>query len=445
MFRRKIYKKIEEWKETNLRKKTALLVKGLRQIGKTTVIKDFCSKNYKNIIYIDFKKNSSLKVIFDGDLDVDRIILNLSLRFNSKFVPNETVIIFDEIQECANARTSLKYFVEDGRFDVIASGSLLGLRGYNKKPSRGVPTGFETVLTMKPMDFEEFLWVKGIDQNVLSYLKECFIKKVMVDESINNYMLDLYKQYLCVGGLPAVVSEFIETNNMNNVLKMQRNLLEEYKDDFGKHLDKNENEIIDKVELARIMEVYNSIPNQLAKENKKFQYSVINKSAKGREYRFAIEWLRDFGLIELCYNISCLELPLDGQKCDECFKVYIQDTGLFVAMLEDDTAANIFEGNINIYKGAIYENLVADAFIKNEKELYYYKSDSGLEIDFVTKYEKEVALVEVKATNNKAKSLSYILSNDKYGIKTNFKLVNGNIGNNGLIYTYPLYMAFLIK
>lgn len=446
MYTRKIYKKIEEWKKYNSRKKTALLIKGLRQIGKTTVIKEFCANNYKNIIYIDFKKNTTIKTIFDGDLDVDRIILNLSLRTNKKYIPNETVIIFDEIQECANARASLKYFVEDGRFDIIGSGSLLGLRGYNKKPSKGIPTGFETILTMKPMDFEEFLWAKGIDEKILNYLEDCFINKTRVDDSINSYMMDLFKQYLCVGGLPAVVEEFLETNNMHNVLRKQRSLLEEYKDDFGKHLDVNENEIIDKVELARIMEVYNSIPNQLAKENKKFQYSMIDKSAKGREYRFAVEWLKDFGLIELCHNIQCLELPLDGQKDEDCFKVYVQDTGLFVAMLEEGSAASIFNDDLNIYKGAVYENLVADAFIKNEKKLYYYRLDSGLEIDFVTRYNHEIAVIEVKAKNSKAKSLKYVLENkNKYDVNTNFKLINGNIGNNGLIYTYPLYMAFLIK
>ena len=280
MFKRKILKEFEKWMNGGGKKK-ALVVKGMRQIGKTSSVLEFARSHYKHVVYVNFKENDSARRIFDGDFNVNRMTIDLSaLLPDARFEPKKTVIIFDEIQECANARASVKPFMEDGRYDVICTGSLLGIKGYNKKKGKGVPTGFERIVYMKPMDFEEFLWAKGIDEKVIDYLKECFRNKISVSGTTHNVMLRYFREYLCVGGLPYVVSRFVETNDMNVVWQEQQDILEEYKDDFGKHLDEDENEEVDRTLLGRINRVFDSIPAQLAKENKKFTYSSLEK--KGR-------------------------------------------------------------------------------------------------------------------------------------------------------------------
>ena len=446
MFKRKIMNEILKWEESLKIKKRALVIKGLRQVGKTTIVKRYCKEKYNNVVYINFMDNTSLKKIFDNDLVVNDIVRDLSAAIPSaKFVPNETVIIFDELQECVNARSAIKPFMIDGRYDIIATGSLIGLRGYNKKKSKGVPTGFEYTITMYPMDFEEYLFAKGISEDLLDYVKDCFFKKEKVSDSVNSSFMNYFKEYLCVGGMPDVVDLFLKTNDLNQVYDLQRNILEQYKDDFGKHLDENEEEKINKVELTRIMNVYNSIPNQLAKENKKFKYSESAKNARAREYFDSIIWLKEFGLINICNNLSNLELPLDAYKVDDEFKIYVADTGLFVAMLEKGTTNNILNGDLKIYKGAIFENIVADAFSKIGKNLYYYSETRGLEIDFISKYANELTLIEVKARNGNAKSLKEILSSDNYDVNKGFKLIDGNISIQDKIVNLPLYMAYLLN
>ena len=447
MFYRKIYAELNKWKESNKIKKRALIIKGLRQIGKTTIVLEYAKNNYKNIIYMNFMINKSLKDIFNGDLDVNEIIKKISAAIpNSKFIPNETVIIFDEIQECANARTSIKSFMLDDRFDIMATGSLIGLRGYNRKQVYGIPTGFEYILTMYPMDFEEYLLARGVNKDVIDYLTDCYLNRKKVDESIHKNISNYFKEYLCIGGMPDAVNTFLLTHDMNQVHDLLRNILEQYKDDFGKHLNENEYPIINKFELRKIEEVYNSIPKQLAKENKKFQYKILNKNAVSRDYRDAITWLEEFGLIKLCFNLNLLELPFDGNSSDNIFKIYVVDSGLFIAMLEDGSINNIINGDLKIYNGAIYENIIAEAFIKNNKDLYYYNKNSETEIDFVTKTNNELTLIEVKANNGSTKSLRDILTNkEKYNVNKAIKLINGNIGYKDEIYSIPHYLAFLIK
>lgn len=447
MFKRKIYNDMIAWKESLTIKRKALVIRGARQIGKTTIALKFAEEFYKNYVYINFKDNENLKRIFDNDIIIDNIIRDLSASLpNSKFISNETVLIFDEVQECANARYSVKSFMLDGRFDVICTGSLLGIKGYNKKKSKGVPTGYEKMIYMKSMDFEEYLWAKGISDEAIEYVKKCFNCKEKISESINLAMNSYFKEYLCVGGMPEVVNVFLKTHDMNQVYETQRDILEQYKDDFGKHLDENENETTNYGELEKILEVFNSIPSQLSKENKKFQYSVIKKNARSSDYRNAIQWLEDAGIITLCYNLSNLELPLEGNKIEDVFKIYVTDTGLFVSMLERGTVADILMGNLKVYKGAIFENIIADAFNKLHKDLYYFNKSSGLEIDFVTRFNNELTLIEVKSNNGNAKSLKEILNNkNKYNISSNFKLAVTNIGTTNGINTIPLYMAFLIK
>lgn len=444
MLKRKIEKELENWYKKDNKK--ALVIRGLRQIGKTYSVKEFARTHYNNVVYINFKNNPSMKRIFDGDLVVDNLTLDISSNdTKARFVPKETVIIFDEIQECQNARASLKVFVEDGRYDVIATGSLLGIKGYNQKSSKGVPIGSEQMLSMYPLDFEEFLWAKGVTAEVIENVKSCFENKTQISEGVHNSFLRYFKEYICVGGLPEVVNTFIETSDMNRIYEAQRNLIEEYKDDFGKHLDENENEKVDKALLARINNVFNSIPSQLARENKKFQFSKIEKKGRTEYYLPSIEWLYDYGLINICYNLQNLELPLEGNKTEKIFKLYFVDSGLFVAMLEKGTAGEILNGDLNIYKGAIYENIIADAFSKMGRKLYYYHKDSGLEIDFVIRYKNEVCLIEVKSTTGKTKSTKTILENyDKYKVKRCYKLGKYNIGESNNVFTIPYYLAFLL-
>ena len=359
MLKRKIMDELLSRKNNKSIKKKALVIKGLRQVGKTFIVKQFESENYENQIYINFKNNNDLKAIFDENLNVDRIMLDLSAKIpNIKIIPYETILIFDEIQECANARASLKAFVEDGRYDVIATGSLLGIRGYNKKIGQGIPTGFEHIIYMYPLDFEEFLWAKGISEEVINYLKTCFANKQPISKAIHESMLRYFREYICVGGLPDAVNTFLSTNDFNQVYREQKDIIEEYKDDFGKHLDKNENEAVDKRLLSRILEVFDSIPAQLAKENKKFQYSDVRAKGRGSEYSEAIQWLVDSGLIAKCFNLSNLELPLEGNKIANIFKLYMRDSGLFIAMLGKSTYGEIISGNLGIYKGAIFENMI---------------------------------------------------------------------------------------
>lgn len=447
MLKRKIMNSLIEWKNNTTTKKKALVIKGLRQIGKTYIVKQFAEEYYENVIYINFKTSDNLKSVFDDDLEVDRILMDLSARKpDIKLIPYKTLIIFDEVQECANARASLKSFVEDKRYDVIATGSLLGIKGYNKKKGKGVPTGSEHIIYMYPLDFEEFLWAKGVSDSVIGYMKQCFQNKAPISKSTHEAMLRYFKEYICVGGLPEAVNTFISTGDMNKVYDEQRDILEEYKDDFGKHLNENEDEEIDELLLARIEEVFDSIPSQLAKENKKFQYSKIKVKGRSADYREAIQWLVDAGIVSQCFNLSNLESPLEGNKIDNIFKLYMRDSGLFIAMLERGTAGEILSGNLSSYKGAIFENIIADAFSKMDRKLYYFHKDSGLEVDFITKYKNEIVLVEVKATTGNTKSTNTILDNyDNYKVNKCIKLGEYNIGEVDNKLTMPYYLVFLLN
>ncbi len=445
MLKRKIYDELLKWKES--KDKKPLVIKGLRQVGKTYIVRQFANDNYENVIYIDFRKNQELRSIFDHSFIVNDLISQITAYIpNVNVVPYKTLLIFDEVQDCPNARSSLKYFYEDGRYDVICTCSLLGIKGYSNKGDNAIPVGYEEVIYLKPMDFEEFLWANGISNKTIEELKKCFLECKEVLPAIHTKMSDLFRKYICVGGMPEVVNAFIETGDLNKVLKLQRNILESYQDDFGRHLSSDNSLYIDKKELATILAVFKSIPSQLAKENKKFQFSKVNEKGTNKSFKRAIEWLEDAGIINRCYNLSITELPLEGNKKDDIFKVYMQDSGLFVAMLEDGTQKDILNGNLLVYKGAIYENIIADAFSKMNRKLYYYHKDSGLEIDFVTRFKGKCTLIEVKSTSSKAKSLNTILQDyNHYHVDSAIKIREGNIAKEKNILYIPHYLTFLIQ
>ncbi len=431
MLKREIEDKLIEWKSKSDKK--CLIISGARQVGKTYIVEKFGRENYENFISINFVENPTAKKIFDGDLDINTILANISLyvpKESLSLVPYKTLIFLDEIQLCPNARTALKFFAIDKRYDVIASGSLLGI---NYEEVSSYPTGYVEFLDMHPLSFKEFLWANHIDDNVISILRECYLNKKLVNEAMNNKILEYFKQYIVIGGMPNVVNTFINNHNYEEVLNIQKNILIDYKNDIAKYA------ISTKKVKARAC--FESIPAQLAKDNKKFMYKQFDKNGRRDKYAGSINWLIDAGIVNICNNVSNLELPLIGYKEDDYFKLYIADTGLLVAMLDEGTNVQIIEGNLGIYKGAIFENIIAQVLYSQGNKLYFYNRKNTLELNFVLSKNGKITPIEVKA-NNKAKSLSTILKENKD--MEGIKLVYGNVGYSNNILTLPLYMAMFL-
>ena len=436
MLKRKIEKTLLNWLNTENR--NPLILKGCRQCGKTFSVLRFAQQHYKHVVYLNFFENPDYKTIFDGSLKVDDVVLMMSafVGANVRFIPHETVIVLDEIQECPRARAALKFFKLDGRFDVLATGSLLGISGYRSE-DYSVPVGYETILDMFPLDFEEFLWANGIEDALIALLKQCLEEERPVPEALHKRMRDLLLQYVVVGGMPHIVDQFIKEKNVAFVREEQKLLIRSFEDDMVKYAQG--------ADKSRIRECFESIPKQLARDNKKFQFSLIKKTARSNQYVGSLQWLEDTGLIRRCYNLTLPELPLEGNACHDKFKVYMADTGLFVGMLEDGTERDILQGDLFGYKGAIFENLVADFFIKMKRPLYYFQKDTGLEVDFVMRYKGEAILLEVKATSGNTKSTRTILKHpEKYHVYSALKLGDYNVGRREQLLTLPLYMGFLL-
>jgi hypothetical protein len=434
---RKIEHKFAAWKSSP--NHTPIVVKGCRQCGKTYSVVDFARRNYKHVVYLNFFENPSFAKAFDDSLEIDNIIMYLSalLGKNATFEPGQTCIILDEIQECPRARTALKFFKIDGRYDIMCTGSLLGISGYREE-TVSVPVGYETIITMYPLDFEEFLWANGISQQTIELLNDHLHNFRPIPEVLHNRFRELLLQYIVVGGMPAAVNEFIESHQLAKVLQLQRNIVDGYRDDMIKYAPKTDK--------SKIRECFDSIPKQLSKENKKFQYSQIRSKATASTFAGSLKWIEDAGIINRCYNLSITELPLDGNAREDAFKVYMSDIGLFISMLEDGTQTDILNGSLLGYKGAIFENLVADFLTKSGRKLYYYRKDSGLEVDFVIRLASECVLLECKANSGNVKSAKTILSHpEKYHVYHAIKLGNYNIGVANNMLTLPLYMGFLIQ
>jgi len=436
MLKRKIEGILKNWKDTEGHK--PLIIKGCRQCGKTFSVRQFAQENYTHEIYLNFYENKSYVSVFSGSLEVDHLTMLISALLGPEaiFEAGKTVLILDEIQECPEARTALKFFAMDGRYDVIGTGSLLGVKGYGKRLV-SIPVGYEQIEEMYPMDFEEFLWANGIEAPVIQYLTECLKKETPVAEALHEKLHQLLLQYAVVGGMPAVVQTFVDTHQMNTVLRLQRGILSDYEDDMVKYTDDKDKPFI--------RECFQSIPRQLSKENKKFQYSVVKKGATASKFSGSLQWIEDAGIIRRCYNLTLPELPLDGNAIQDIFKVYMVDSGLLIAMLEDGTQFDVLQGNLYGYKGAIFENLAADILAKMGRKLYYFHKDSGLEIDFVMRYAGQSTLLEVKATTGNTKSAKTVLNHpEKYHVGGAIKLGDYNIGRSGQILTLPFYMAFLL-
>ncbi|MDR0596388.1 MAG: ATP-binding protein [Clostridiales Family XIII bacterium] len=431
MLKRKIIDEFAAWKRNPER--LCLLVKGARQVGKTFIVRLFAEESYKHFVEINFVENPAYAAIFDSDLDVETLTKQISLRVpGAELVPGETLIFLDEIQLCPKARTALKFLASDKRFDVIASGSMLGIH-YKDVPS--YPVGYVDQLEMHSLDFEEFLWANGVSPESIRDIKGYYDAAKPVPAAMHGRMMELFREYIVIGGMPRVVQDFVTTHNFANALRIQKGILADYADDIGKYADG--------AEKAKARACFLSIPKHLSKDYKKFRYSLVEKGGSSRKYGGSLMWLYDAGIISFCHNLGAPELPLEGNAKSDTFKVYMRDTGLLMAMLDDGSQEDIIDGNLGIYKGAIYENIIAEIFTKRGKKLYYYEKGNKLEIDFFIRRSKTATAVEVKsADNTKSKSLDSVMEN--YGVEAGIKLSGKNVGKAGRIESFPLYMAMFL-
>lgn len=436
LLKRKVDTYLTNWKKNADRK--PLIIKGARQIGKTRSIEWFASQNYKNVILINFVEQTKYREIFNDGFEVDNILKNISLlNPEFKFIPGETIFFFDELQACPNCATSLKFFKLDGRFDVICSGSLMGI-SYKEIESNSV--GYKEDYEMHSMDFEEFLWAKGYSEEFIDGLYAQMIELKPLSALQMDTLMELFRDYVIIGGMPEVVATYIRNKNFSGTLAIQRQLLKDYEEDITKY--------VEGLDKAKVKAVYNHISTFLAKENKRFQITKIGKNARNRDYIGYVEWLADAGVVNICYCMNQPELPLKGNYDPKLYKIYFKDTGLLIASLDEEAQEDLRANkNLGTYKGAIYENIVGDMLVKQGYQLYYYNSDKpALEMDFFVRDADSLIPVEVKATDGATASLNNLLKENKYpDIKYGIKLGYKNIGFNGKFYTFPYFLTFLLK
>lgn len=439
MLKRKMYEQLLRWKNNKV--KECLLIKGARQVGKTYLVREFAKAEYESFVEINFHMQSSLKFIFEGDKSAEEIYKRITANIPGvKLIPGKTLIFLDEIQKCANARTALKFLAEDGRYDVIASGSLLGL-AYGKDADKdveeveSVPVGYEKPLVMYSLDFEEFLWAYGYGSDTVEYLKNFFSSKEKIPFEVNEKFEAILNEYIVVGGMPEVVADFMEHKDFTRVQEIQDKILASYADDISQHAKG--------AEKVKVRKCYDSIPRQLAKENKKFKYSEVESKATARKFGDSIQWLRDANMAYICYNTTMPMLPLKAYEKDSEFKVYINDTGLLLALYGFATKQALLNGNLKGFaKGGIYENFVAETLVKNGYSLHYFKPNDNSELEFVIERNGEVEPIEVKSGNTATKSLNQFIEN--FSPSVAFKLISGNIGENDQIISLPHYLTMFI-
>ncbi|MGM9941300.1 MAG: ATP-binding protein [Bulleidia sp.] len=432
MLKRRIYSELLRWKNKENRK--SLLVKGPRQVGKTYIIRAFGTNEYANYIEINFLEHPEFKAIFDGPLSADTIYANMSLYDPEwHFQRGNTLVFLDEIQECPNARAALKFLTIDGRFDVIASGSLLGI-SFKDVPS--IPVGYETQMYMYPLDFEEYLWAKGYTDKHFDLLRNAFNTREKINPAVNDTFLHLVREYIAVGGMPEVVNTFLASNNYRDVYEMQNMILNSYYDDISKYAEP--------FEKPKIKKCYLSLPAQLAKENRKFQYSTVEKGSSARKFGNSIEWLKNAGLIYACTNVATPSFPLIAYENSDYFKAYMSDVGLLTALYGFDLKQSIITNTLSgPMKGGLYENFVAIQLISKDNRLHYFKAQNGdVEIEFLLEREGNIIPVEVKAGNSSSKSLNIVLKRDD--IPFGYKLISGNTGIADKKISLPLYMSMFL-
>ena len=439
MLKRKFTETLKQWKNT--KKRECLLVNGARQVGKTFIIDVFGRENYQSYIYLNLFKNPEYKQIFEGELEPTEIYKRISLLVkNVKFIEGDTLIFIDEIQACSKARTALKFLAMDDKYDIIASGSLLGMH-YNKLNQENaneisIPVGYEREVEMHSLDFEEFLWATGVSESAIENLKEYYEQKKALPDSVKDLYQNKLREYLVVGGMPAVVNAFVETSNFQEAFKVQQKIFKAYEDDI-QHYATN-------TERPKIRACYYSIPRQLAKEYSKFQYKTVEKNGSAKKYGNALDWLVDAGLIKLVHNVSLPEMPLRAYEQPENFKVYVTDIGLATHQFGFETQSALLRKELKGHaKGGIYENLIFDILHKRGLALNYYKNgENTQEIEFVFERSGEVVPVEVKSRNGLTTSMNEFIK--RYSPTLAIKLIDGNVGVDGNKVSLPQFMAIFL-
>ena len=434
--RRKIDAFLDEWFNSNNKK--PLIIKGARQIGKTKSIEEFAKRNKLSLVEINFVLNPEYRDIFDDGYKVDKILENISLIDPSlEFIPGKTIIFFDEIQKCINAATSLKSFKLDGRFDVICSGSLMGL---SYKEIESVSTGHKVDYTMYSMDFEEFLWAIGYKEEQIDKVYDCMRNLTPLSDTQFHVLLEKFHQYMVLGGMPEIVKLFVNQKNYSGTLALQKQIILDYEEDITKY--------VEGLDKTKILNVFRKIPVFLGQDNKKFRISKVAHGARSREYSGVTDWLIDAGIVNISYCLNDLTLPLKGNYDPDNYRMYFMDTGLLVASLDEESSKDLRENkNFNTYKGAIYENIVADMLKKSGYDLYFYKNeDATLEVEFFVRDANNLIPIDVKATDGKLKSVQNLINDEKINdIKFGIKLAEKNIGFENNIYTFPYFLAFMLK
>ena len=432
IFKRKIFKKIEQWK--NYHQKEALLIKGARQVGKTTAVREFAKVNYKNFVEINFEQTPEAKQAFAGSRDANTVIQRLSLMGYGPFVPNCTLVFLDEIQSCPDARTAIKFLAEDGRFDYIESGSLLGI---NYKDVSSYPVGFECQLDMYPLDFEEFLWAKGVDEDTLDKIRNTLSELKPVDDFTHDVLMKHYREYLVVGGMPKVVSVFLTNSDFSETLRQQKIITDSYRLDISKYAGANK---------TRAKRFFDAIPSQLAKERKRFILSDLESSGSMQKYEDSAQWLADAGVAYFSYNTHSLQMPFEQYENRNLFKVYLLDTGLLCALWSGTIQWEVMQGNISINEGSLTENFVAAELVRHGHLLHYYDHKSRNELDFLIREKKFVTILEIKSGGDYKKhaSLTNVLETSSNSIERSIVLSRNNVENAGDVIYLPLYAsAFL--
>ena len=442
MLKRKVYSELLEWKKRRQgNKKESVIIKGARQVGKTSVVEEFGKNEYESFIEIDFIKRPDLKSIFTGSKEPGDIFSKMSLYMpNARIIPGNTLIFLDEIQRCGDARTAIKYLAEDFTCDVISSGSLLSLEygedaDEDVEAPESIAVGFEYEINMYSLDFEEYLWAKGYNDEQIGYFKKMFNDGEKIPVEVNEKMESLFREYMVVGGMPEVVASFMPQSDFNEAFRVQRKIISEYQNDISSHAKGKQKQ--------KVRACYDSVPKQLARAMKRFQYAFVEKKQTSRKYGVSVKWLKDSNLVNVCYNVREPYIPLIANEIEEQFKMYINDTGLLTQMYGRETKIAIIDNTIKgNAKGAVYENIISELLIKNGYKLHYYKPNDDQELEFIIEKDGEVVPIEVKAGNTKSISLNKFIKD--YSPDVGYKLVSGNQGVINNIKTIPHYMVMFI-
>lgn len=433
MLKRKIIKELEDWKVNSSGK--ALLIKGARQVGKTTIVRQFAKAHYKNFIEINFEQMPLARQAFEGNLDARTVLINLSAMGFGPMIPGQTLIFFDEIQSCPNARTAIKFLVEDGQYDYIESGSLLGI---NYKDVSSYPVGFERELEMFPLDFEEFLWACNISEDVISLLNDCYNSLRVVPDFLHQQIMQRYRQYLVVGGMPEVVATFLNNEDFGKTIANQKDILNGYRNDISKYAGN---------EKLLVKSVFDAIPGQLSKQDKRFILASIEKNASRRKYGAPTQWLVDAGIAYYSFNVGSFELPFPLHENIRLYKLFFVDSGLMCAMMLDDIQAQVLTGDIYVNEGALTENYVAGELVKHGISLNYYDRKSKHELDFVFQEKGKITVLEVKSGKDYKQHTSLDMAQSLFADSINRRIVmsgnNVEVGEDGVVYL-PLYMSMFI-